>query len=123
MSVKAVLQMTPEGAGDMKLEPCSVVPPEAVIDGTPVEQGAVISESKDGKFVIGIWESTPYAETFDDYPGDELCQILTGKVSLTDDAGNVSTFAAGESYFVPKGFKGTFRVIETMRKYYALYMG
>lgn len=123
MSVKAVLQMTPEGAGNMKLEPCSVVPPEAVIDGKPVEQGAVISESTDGNFIIGIWESTPYAETFDEYPGDEFCQVLSGKVTLTDEAGNAQTFVAGESYFVPKGFKGTFRVEETMRKYYALYMG
>lgn len=123
MSMKAVLKMTPEGVGDIKLEPCSVVPPEAVIDGKPVEQGAVISESPDGKFVVGIWESTPYAETFDDYPGDEFCQVLSGKVALTDEAGNESTFSAGESYFVPKGFKGTFRVVETMRKYYAIHMG
>ena len=123
MSINTVLQITPEGAGDIKLEPCSVVPPEAVIDGTPVEQGAVISESKDGNFIIGVWESTPYAETFDDYPGDEFCHVLTGKVTLTDENGNASTFVAGDSYFVPKGFKGTFRVEETMRKYYALYMG
>ena len=123
MSMKSVLKITPEGAGDIKLEPCSVVPPEAVIDGTPVEQGATISESADGDFIIGVWESTPYAEAFDAYPGDEFCQVLSGKVTLTDDAGNASTFVAGDSYFVPKGFKGTFRVDETMRKYYALYVG
>lgn len=118
-----VVKMTPDGAGDLKLEPCSVVPAEAVIDGTPQEQGAVISESKDGNFVVGIWESTPYAEAFDAYPGDEFCQVLSGKVTLTDLDGNASTYVAGESYFVPKGFKGMFRVVETMRKYYALYMG
>lgn len=123
MSDKTVLKMTPDGAGEIKLEPCSVVPPEAVIDGTPNEQGAVISESKDGNFIVGIWESTPYAEAFDAYPGDEFCQVLSGKVTLTDAEGNASTFEAGDSYFVPKGFKGTFRVVETMRKYYALYMG
>lgn len=122
MSLNTVLKLTPEGAGGIKLEPCAVVPPEAVIDGTPIEQGAVISESKDGSFIVGIWESTPYAEAFDDYPGDEFCQVLSGRVTLTDDAGNASTFSAGDSYFVPKGFKGTFRVEETMRKYYALYM-
>lgn len=119
----SILKMTPDGAGDLKLEPCSVVPTEAVINGKPQEQGAVISESKDGNFVVGIWESTPYAEALDAYPGDEFCQFLSGRVTLTDQDGNVSTFAAGESYFVPKGFKGTFRVVETMRKYYALYMG
>ncbi|MEY8830757.1 cupin domain-containing protein [Sedimentitalea sp. XS_ASV28] len=119
----SVLKMTPDGAGDLRLEPCSVVPPETVIDGTPQEQGTVISDSGDGKFVVGIWESTPYAEAFDSYPGDEFCQVLSGKVALTDEDGNVSTFSAGDSYFVPKGFKGTFRVVETMRKYYALYMG
>ena len=120
---KPVLKLTPNGVGDITLEPCAVVPPEAVIDGNPVEQGAVISESADGNFVTGIWESTPYAETFDEYPGDEFCQVLSGKVELTDENGNVAAFEAGDSYFVPKGFKGTFRVVETMRKYYAIYMG
>lgn len=115
--------MTPEGAGGLALTPCSVVPPEAVIDGEPREQGAVISESKDGKFIVGIWESTPYAEKIDAYPGDEFCQVISGKVTLTDENTNEFTFDAGESYFVPKGFKGTFRVVETMRKYYVLYMG
>ena len=119
----AVLKMTPDGVGDLKLTRCSVVPPEAEIDGKPEEQGAVISESKDGKFIVGIWESTPYAETFDTYPGDELCQVLSGKVTLTDENGHESSFVAGESYFVPKGFKGTFRVVRTMRKYYTLYTG
>lgn len=123
MSDMNVLKMTPDGVGDIKLEPCAVVPPEAVIDGKPEEQGAVILESDDGKCIIGIWESTPYAESFDAYPGDEFCQVLSGKVTLTDENGTEKTFVAGDSYVVPKGFKGTFRVVETMRKYYALYMG
>lgn len=122
MTIDSVLKLTPDGTDSLKLEPCSVVPPEAVIDGSPQEQGAVVLESKDGKMVIGIWESTPYAEAFDDYPGDEFCQVLSGKVTLTDDAGNSKTFEAGDSYVLPKGFKGTFRVVETMRKYYALYL-
>lgn len=123
MTQKAVLKFTPEGAGDIPLEPCAVVPPEAVIDGKPDEIGAVISESADGNFVTGIWQSTPYAEAFDDYPGDEFCQVISGRITLTDNQGNASTFVAGDSYFVPKGFKGTFRVEETARKYYAIYMG
>ncbi|WP_172330703.1 cupin domain-containing protein [Mangrovicoccus sp. HB161399] len=123
MSIHTVFHIVPEGAENIALEPCSVVPPEAVIDGTPVEQGALIHESADGKFIVGVWESTPYAEAFDGYPGDEFCHVLSGRVTLTDAAGNAKTFAAGQSYFVPKGFEGTFRVEETMRKYYALYLG
>ena len=73
--------------------------------------------------VVGIWECTPYAEVFESYPGDEFCQVLSGKVTLTDADGHESTFVAGDSYVVPKGFKGTFRVVESMRKYYALYTG
>lgn len=118
-----VTKLTPEGTPQAQLAPCSVVPPEDVIDGKPVEQGAVIHESPDGKFTVGIWESTPYAEKFEDYPGDEFCQVLSGKVTLTDAEGNEATFVAGDSYLVPKGFKGTFRVVETMRKYYAFYAG
>lgn len=123
MSMEAVLKITAEGAGDITLEPCAVVPPEAVIDGDPIEKGAVISESADGRFIVGVWESTPYAEAFDAYPGDEYCLVLSGRVTLTDAAGQAASFAAGDSYFVPKGFRGTFRVDETMRKHYALYTG
>lgn len=118
-----VTKLTAEGTASVKLEPCSVVPPEDVIDGKPEEMGAVVHESPDGRFVVGIWQSTPYAEAFNDYPGDEFCQVLSGKVTLTDAAGNATTFVAGDSYFVPKGFKGTFRVVETMRKYYAIFTG
>lgn len=123
MTIADVKQMTPEGVDGIALEPCSVVPAEAVIDGKPEEQGAVIMESADGKFVVGIWESTPYAETFDEYPGDEFCHVLTGRVTLTDEHGESKSFGAGETYVVPKGFKGVFRVEETMRKYYTIYMG
>ena len=123
MSIASVFHITPEGAEGIALEPCAVVPAEAVIDGKPQEQGAVIHESADGKFIVGVWESTPYAEVFDEYPGDEFCHVLTGKVTLTDADGASKSYTAGQSYFVPKGFKGTFRVEETMRKYYALYVG
>ncbi|MCC0067573.1 MAG: DUF861 domain-containing protein [Rhodovulum sp.] len=123
MSHPNVFALTPESSTLAKLEPCSVVPPEAVIDGNPQERGALLLESADGKMVVGIWECTPYAEVFESYPGDEFCQVLSGKVTLTDADGHESTFVAGDSYVVPKGFKGTFRVVESMRKYYALYTG
>jgi len=123
MSSKKVLRLSPESTNG--LEPCSFVPAEAVIDGKPIELGASFCSSSDQKFHVGVWQSTAYAEDLGEagYPADEFCVVLSGSASLTDEAGKSEVFSAGDCYFVPKGFKGSFRVIETMRKYYVIYEG
>lgn len=120
MESQKVIRVTPEGAKGVPLTPCAFVPAETVIDGDPKEQAAIMLSSGDDSFMVGVWESTPYAETFDGYPSNEFCHVLKGKATLTDLEGQSHTFVAGDSYIVPKGFRGTFRVEETFRKYFVL---
>ncbi len=108
-------KLTPNGPAG--LEPCAVVPAEA-LDGTaaPVEQGAVVFS--DGGHTGGIWEATPYAERMEGYPFNEMALVISGRVTITPDGGAAVSFGPGESYFMQKGFTGRFEVTETLRKYY-----
>lgn len=121
MGIETVLRV----CSDLKdgLQPCKFIPSESIIHGDPREHGADVHSSLDGRFNIGVWECTPYTEVFDGegYPSDEFCTIVSGRVSLTDEKGKSKIFSAGESFFIPKGFRGMFRVIETVKKYYVTY--
>ena len=104
------------------LESITVVDPATVIDGEAVETGASYMGDKGDSLLVGIWDSTPYAEVFsgDGYPADEFCQVLQGTVTLTSADGSAQTFAAGDSYIVNKGWCGEFRVNAPFRKYYVM---
>lgn len=108
-------KLTPDGPTG--LEPCSVVPSEALA-GTPApaEKGALIFSQ--GGHTGGIWEATPYAERMEDYPFNEMAHVIAGRVTITPDGGAAVSFGAGDSYFMQKGFTGRFEVTETLRKYY-----
>lgn len=120
MNEHSPIRLKQDGTAGINLEPCNLVPADGVIDGEPQERGAEIFTANDGRFVVGLWECTPYAETFDAYPANEFCQVLKGRATLTDEEGNSQTFVAGDSYVVPEGFRGTFRVEETLLKYYVV---
>jgi hypothetical protein len=111
-----LIHLTPDGPAG--LQPCSVVPADALLAGSPqpVEQGVVLLE--DGPTTIGIWEASPYRERFQDYPFHEVAQVISGRLTITPDGGAPRHFGPGDSYVMERGFCGTFEVTETMRKYY-----
>ena len=72
-------------------------------------------EKGDKGAIAGVWEAEPHLERVDcDY--DELCHILEGRVRLTDSAGVARIFAAGDSFVVAAGFKGTWENLTHVRK-------
>ena len=111
-----LFRLSPDGPGG--LSPCSFVPASDVLDGfaQPAEQGAVLLA--DGDTTAGIWEATPYAERMNDFGVNEMAVIISGRVRITPDDGVPQTFGPGETYVMAKGFRGTFEVLETLRKYY-----
>ncbi len=64
----------------------------------------------------GAWEGRPGSLRLDDYPYDEVCVMLTGVVALVDTHGARREFRAGEAFFVPKGFSGTWETVEPSTK-------
>jgi len=107
-----------EGAG---LDDWGPSNPEAVIAGSPMESGFNFYKDATGQFTAGVWEATPGTYKLNGYSCDEYCHILSGKVVITDEQGHSETFTAGQSLVVPKGFKGTWHMPETLRKYYVIF--
>lgn len=67
----------------------------------------------------GIWRSTAYTERYEDYPTDEFMLVLEGEVSLEADDFQ-ETYRKGDSFLVPKGFKGVWRQPVDMLKFYVI---
>ncbi len=69
-----------------------------------------------GRLFGGGWEGQPGTLRLDPYPYDEICVMLTGRVALVDVDGGRREFGAGTTFFVPKGFRGTWVTIEPSSK-------
>ena len=55
------------------------------------------------------------------YTEEEFCQMLEGVSVMTDTAGQAVTLRAGDSCVVPRGFAGTWEVVETTTKRFVIY--
>jgi uncharacterized cupin superfamily protein len=73
-----------------------------------------------GNFKTGFWASEPGRAQIH-YTKDELCVILDGKVRLTDASGHAETYAKGDTFLIPNGFKGVWETLEPVRKFYAIH--
>jgi len=94
-------------------DPDLAIPPkgEATLEGYA---------SDDGVLTTGTWThagGTLAAE----FAYDEVCILLSGHVRLTDHSGYTAEFKAGETFVIPKGFKGTWETIEPVRKHYIIF--
>lgn len=69
-----------------------------------------------GTLFGGTWEGAPGTLRMDPYPYDEVCLMLAGRVALVDVDGGRREFGAGEAFFVPRGFRGTWETLEPSQK-------
>ena len=80
--------------------------------------------SKHGGFGIrtsaGVWECTPGSFEYT-CPGDEICTLLTGKISLIDENGRNHDYKAGDTFYMRKGEVATWTVKETVRKIFHIH--
>ncbi len=107
------LRLTPDAAMPEVTRPG----PEKVIAGDPVFT-SWDAEERDGTY-CGIWQSTPgkWRISYDEW---EYCRILSGRSVITEDGGAAHEIAAGDSFIIRPGFRGTWEVIETTRKDYVI---
>jgi hypothetical protein len=73
-----------------------------------------------GKFFVGVWQGE-VGKWKVQYTEEEYCQILQGISVITDSNGSASTVVAGDRFVLPRGFAGTWEVIEATRKLYVIY--
>lgn len=102
-----------------------VAAPDRLVEGTPAFQTweldtALAEAGKWGKIRTGIWEATPgttrsiKGETF------EFCHILSGRVEIGEEGGEMRSFGAGDSFVLKPGFVGTWKTVETVRKIFVI---
>jgi uncharacterized cupin superfamily protein len=78
--------------------------------------------SGDETFTCGLWEREPDTWSFE-RPYDEVALILEGSADIEADDGRVLHVGPGDVFVTPKGSKGTWRIHQTIAKFYAIYSG
>jgi len=90
-----------------------------VVEGTPSMKTWVQHTSNDGSMISGYWEATPgtYHATYTDY---EFVHIMEGRLTITPDGGAPVVLGPGDAFVVEPGFKGLWKIDETIRKHFAI---
>ena len=91
----------------------------------PWPEGVVLSGANEhwqkvlhkGDFVVALYESMPaLVDVSYPFPYDEFVTVLEGRVILTSIEGEKQTYSVGDSFLVPKGWRGTWDMLEKFRE-------
>ncbi|MEC5207763.1 putative cupin superfamily protein [Vogesella perlucida] len=98
--------------------------PQRLVEGNPLRHTWSAYETSNEQCAAGIWACEPGAWRIA-FAADkhEFFAIISGRVRLTDEHGHAETFGPGEAAVIPAGFRGEFRVLEAVRKYYVIVSG
>ena len=90
------------------------------IEGNQMEAALTLAEHDGGKVEIGVWECTPGRFTADRTTSAEFCHFIAGRVEMTHADGRKVVLGPGDAINLPLGWRGEWRVIETVRKVYVI---
>lgn len=96
------------------------LPTEKLISGNPKQSLWMHYTDASQQFFVGIW-SSEIGKWRIAYTEEEYCYMLAGKSIISDQAGNVLTVLAGDSFVIPRGFVGTWEVVEPTTKRFVIY--
>lgn len=99
-----------------KYPPEMVAPGQRKFDGTYLE--SIAFATQDRQYTVRIWESGPGVLQTDGYPYDEYCLVLSGRLKITNASGSTREFEPGDSFVIPKGWRGTWDMRTRFRKLY-----
>ena len=68
----------------------------------------------------GVWECGPGEFTADRSADTEVCHILTGSGTVVGEDGTSADIGPGSLLVLPRGWRGTWRITETVRKTYVI---
>ncbi len=95
--------------------------PDRLITGNPQRTTWNLYTSPDGQFSSGIWACEPGSWRIEFAQGkNEFFQVIEGRLVITDSEGVQREFGPGAAGIIPSGFKGSFQVLETVRKHYVV---
>lgn len=117
MSTAARVHLFPAMAGTG--QSCQVAP-EKRIAGNPTQTVWLHYASEDQRFCAGLWHSGVGKWSIR-YTEDEYCHILEGCSIVTADGGATVTLRPGDQFVIPRGFVGTWEVVEPTLKRFVIH--
>ena len=93
---------------------------DRLISGHPRQTIANFFTDSTQQFFAGRWSSSPGKWRIR-YSESEFCCLTAGLIVLENTQGQRWQFGPGAAFVVPAGFEGTWEVIETCTKFYAIF--
>ncbi|HYG88404.1 MAG TPA: cupin domain-containing protein [Azospirillum sp.] len=91
-----------------------------ILSGAPLERCLTLFDDRTRRFACGVWECTGGVVQMEEWPQDEFCVLLAGRVIITPEGGQPQEFRQGDALAIPRGFTGTWDIREPVRKYFAI---
>jgi uncharacterized cupin superfamily protein len=92
---------------------------EGESQGESRTSGVILHRRPNGEAESGVWICTPgYWNCH--VTEDEFCHFLQGRCTYTHESGEVIEIVPDTAAFFPKGWKGSCRVEQTIRKVYMI---
>jgi uncharacterized cupin superfamily protein len=108
------LDSLPETCEEYYLEPGKL------LSGNPKQTLWMDYTDVSGQFFVGTWRSEPGKWRIS-YTEEEFCHMQDGISVITDEAGRQLTVRAGDRFVIPRGFSGTWEVVETSTKRFVIF--
>jgi uncharacterized cupin superfamily protein len=103
-------------ANPAEIELCpSPFPEEWVLEGTPQARANEIARSQDGTMRVIVWSCSKGRFRWQ-YLVDEMLQVLSGEVFITDHNNTERRLGPGDTAFFPAGCWSVWRVTQDLRK-------
>ena len=105
---------------DAPLQPSNPPIADLLVGPTPSCRNHSDYRSRNGEFVCGVWDSTPYQRRAMLYRHIELMHLLEGSVTFEDAAGSV-TFGKGAVFLAARGAECAWISHVRVKKVYAIH--
>ncbi len=108
-----LIKLDPEKLAGLGLDEFTPYPDDIVLSGKSKHQRWEFTHDE---LFVGAYQAEPVKLALENYPHDELMVLLSGKISIKDENGNLEEFFPGQALVLKKGFTGTFEMHGNVRK-------
>lgn len=96
------------------------LPAEKLLQGNPKQKLWMHYTDETQAYFVGVWQSD-VGKWKVHYTEEEYCCVTAGVSIVTDEEGVATRLQAGDEFVMPKGFQGTWEVVETTTKRFVIY--
>lgn len=115
---RKIERLLPDGSSDTGMRTLNYIDPDTVVEGSARERGHIFFTNAAGSMNVGVWECTSCTERIRDYPYDQCCFVLEGRLTITDEEGESQTFGPGDAFVIPRGFNGDWKMTERYKNFF-----